>query len=176
MCPEISELNSVFSELEIVAPQSLITRIAHREHLSLHAVNLLREHGWRSKSGLGPSFASNPIQGIYSGSTAVFGMLQLACYLGAKTIVLIGVDFNYTPLSGVSEGDQELIADGKTNNHFRPDYVPKGVLAHPPNKKRQYKAFQSAQAYCEGKGVHIYNASRETQLDVFPKAELEAFL
>jgi hypothetical protein len=51
---------------------------------------------WPIVQAPGPNFSSDLSQSIGMTPTVIFSAIQLAAYMGAKVIILIGVDMNYT--------------------------------------------------------------------------------
>lgn len=122
-----------------------------------------------------PQFNPDPINGMFWGSTVVFTMIQWAIYLGSKEIYLLGVDFNFdVPKKQLVNEDNriELICEGE-NNHFHKDYRKIGEKWNLPNLETQVKSFTKAKANAEEHGIKIYNASRETKLEVFERINFD---
>lgn len=122
-----------------------------------------------------PQFNPDPINGMFWGSTVVFTMIQWAIYLGSKEIYLLGVDFSFElPKSQmVNEHNRiDLICEGEIN-HFHKDYRKIGEKWNLPNLEIQIKSFTKAKEYAQEHGIKIYNASRETKLDIFEKINFD---
>lgn len=122
-----------------------------------------------------PQFNPDPINGIFWGSTVVFTMIQWAIYVGSKEIYLLGVDFSFdVPKKQIiNEHNRiDLICEGEIN-HFHKDYRKIGEKWNLPNLEIQIKSFMKAKEYAQEHGIKIYNASRETKLDVFEKINFD---
>lgn len=118
-----------------------------------------------------PQFNPDPINGMFWGSTVVFTMIQWAIYLGSKEIYLLGIDFSFDvpKKQMVNEHNRiDLICEGEIN-HFHKDYRKIGEKWNLPNLEIQVKSFTRAKEYAQEHGIKIYNASRETKLDVFER-------
>jgi hypothetical protein len=115
---------------------------------------------------------------MFWGSTVVFTMIQWAIYLGSKEIYLLGVDFSFElpKKQIVNEYNRiDLICEGEIN-HFHKDYRKIGEKWNLPNLEIQIKSFTKAKKYAQEHGIKIYNASRETKLDVFERINFDEVL
>ncbi|MDC0933631.1 DUF115 domain-containing protein, partial [Arcobacteraceae bacterium] len=119
-------------------------------------------------------FSINPYSGMHSGSTVVFVMIEFAIYMGIKELYIIGLDFSFKLPSKIQD-KESLIAEGEVN-HFHKDYRKVGEKWTKPNMNLQRDAFLKAKEYAKSHGIKIYNASRETKLDVFEKINLDVLL
>ncbi|MBL8561126.1 MAG: hypothetical protein JNN06_02495, partial [Gemmobacter sp.] len=59
-------------------------------------------------------------------------------------------------------------------NHFHPDYRGQGERWHQPNLEVLEVSYRRALQVCTGLGIGIFNASRATELDVFPRVDFDA--
>ena len=114
---------------------------------------------------------------VYAGHTVTFNNLQLAFHLGLKTVYLIGMDFRFVlPSQSVDHSyNTALVSEGE-RNHFHPDYRKPGEIWTIPQLDHQKTAFESAKLHYERHGRKIYNASRETDLDVFERVDFDEVL
>ena len=122
-----------------------------------------------------PQFNPDPIDGIFWGSTIVYTMIQWAIYLGSKEIYLLGIDFCFdVPKKQIVNKNNriDLICDGEIN-HFHKDYRKIGEKWNLPNLETQVKSFTKAKEYAEEHDIKIYNASRETKLEVFERINFD---
>lgn len=107
------------------------------------------------------------------GSTVVFTQIQLALWMGAQKIVLVGVDFSFdVPKSG-RKSLKEIVSEGE-RNHFHEDYRIAGEKWNVPNLHFQQRAFEAASEKCKALGVELLNASPGTKLEAIQKVSLEA--
>lgn len=109
-----------------------------------------------------PGFSDNFTRGFFSGMTATYGIgIQLAAYMGASEIYLLGVDNSIT-------GN---LTD--SSNHFLEDY-------YSEDEKRLYEgvrfeqeklvmAYKKAEIYSRRHGFRIFNATRGGELEVFER-------
>nr|WP_247738598.1 MULTISPECIES: 6-hydroxymethylpterin diphosphokinase MptE-like protein [unclassified Shimia] len=117
-----------------------------------------------------PEFSTDLCRGIGWGSTVVYSQIQMALHMGCREIILIGIDHNYE-LPTKSDG-KVFVGEGE-QNHFHPDYRQPGEKWHPPNLDVLEVSYRKARKVCESRGVLIVNASRQTQLEVFQRADFD---
>ncbi|MDY0238323.1 MAG: DUF115 domain-containing protein [Campylobacterales bacterium] len=115
-------------------------------------------------------FNINPINGMYSGSTVVYVMLEFAIYMGIKELYIIGLDFSFNLPSKISS--KEIVSEGEIN-HFHKEYRSIGEKWTKPNMQKQEEAFIKVKEYCAKYDIKIYNASRSSKLDVFEKVNFD---
>ena len=118
-------------------------------------------------------FSTDLTRGVCWGSTITYSMLQMAVHMGFRDIYILGLDHSY--IEPATKQDGALISEGEVN-HFHPDYRKPGEKWHYPVLDRLENSYRFAKDYCESIGVSIYNASRSTKLDVFPRVDLDAVL
>ena len=92
--------------------------------------------------------------GLRTGMNSGYQAINLAVHFGAKKIVLLGYDMSVSP-------------DGK--HHCHPD--------HPVTRRSPYSSFldhfKTIVQPLKANGVSVLNATRRTELHVFPKVSLE---
>jgi len=125
-----------------------------------------------------PQISINPFSGFYWGSTVIYSMIQMAIYMGITEIYLLGIDFSFEIPKTASlncNNRQDLISEGEIN-HFHKDYRKIGEQWNLPNLDIQKKVFQKVKNYCDQNNLKIYNLSRESNLDIIPKVEIDSIL
>lgn len=154
-----------------------IDQLRLNKFFSSHMISLkkkMKDSTYFSLSYQQPAqFKTNPIFGIYSGSTVTYVMLEFAIYMGIKEIYLIGLDFNFELPNNVSS--KELICEGEMN-HFHKGYRKIGEKWTKPNLQLQRDAFLKAKDYCKKNNIKIYNVSKNTKLDVFESIDFEKII
>jgi hypothetical protein len=113
-------------------------------------------------------FSFTPDEYIYEGYTVTFVCLELAYFMGFKTVLLVGVDHNY---QYTGEPNAENTFRGVDFNHFDPLYFT-GHRWNNPDLKRSEEAYGMAKQAFEADGRRIVNLTDGTKLDVFEKGEL----
>ena len=91
-------------------------------------------------------------------NTVSFTAIQIAAYMGFKTIYLLGMDCDYTP-------------DCKGRTHF---YGLDPLAAGDHQQERSVDDFEAAKCYAESHGIKIYNATRGGNLEVFERVDFDS--
>ncbi len=116
-------------------------------------------------------FSEDCSECVYGGFSVVYFQLQLAFHLGIREVYLIGVDFNFDvpkPSGEVSIHGEVIVSEGE-RNHFHKDYRKPGETWTMPRLDKQLEAFMCANEAFDRNGGRVYNASRFTKLEVFPR-------
>lgn len=123
-------------------------------------------------------FSTNVLEGVYGGWTVVYPQIQLAFFMGIREIYLIGVDFSFkTPqATGKTCASGEILEHQGEANHFHPEYRKPGETWTVPKLDLQYRAFLAAKKSLERNGGCIFNASRKTELDIFPRIDFDKIM
>lgn len=128
-----------------------------------------------------PSMAVNPqdwdlVGGVSTGHSVLYWDLELAFWMGIREVYAIGLDFSFDvdskPTGQKAMGNDVLVAAGEIN-HFHPDYRPAGETWTMPQMDKQREDFKYALEKYKSDGGMIYNASRKTKLDVWPRVDFE---
>lgn len=123
-----------------------------------------------------PPFSKDIVQYIGGGYTVTYVNIQLAYYLGIREVYLIGIDFSFK-VPSVKHPDahygEVIISEGEIN-HFLPNYRKAGETWTVPRLDFQRIAFQKAKTEFDHVGRKIFNASRSTKLDVFPRVDFDS--
>jgi len=117
-------------------------------------------------------FGLNLVKPISSGGTVTFVALQTAYYLGFKEVVIIGMDHNFVD-KGTPNKTVERTAE-KDQNHFHPDYFPKGSKWQLPDLRRSEFAYALAREAFEKDGRRIIDATEGGKCQVFEKATFDS--
>lgn len=101
--------------------------------------------------------------------------MQLAHYLGASIIYLIGFDHNYVKPKAADRVDGPVITSATDDsNHFDPRYFGAGYRWHDPKVERMEKAYRVAKDFFNAHGVQIFNATAGGKLEVFPRVNFDS--
>lgn len=126
---------------------------------------------WRSYPGY-PQFSFHFLDDVYTGWSVLYVMLQLAVFLGVRRIVLVGVDGIKT-LPPVQFAGPVATSLGHDTDHFDSAYYGAGSRFHAPEPAKVHAAYSHAAARLAEQGIDIVNATPETTVESFPRAELE---
>jgi hypothetical protein len=117
-------------------------------------------------------FSYRPDQWVYEGYTVTFVSLQLAFWMGFKTVLLVGVDHRY---AYDGKPNKETVMTGDDPNHFDPEYF-KGARWNNPDLFMSEQAYGLAEIAYRQHGRKVINLTAGSDLNVFEKQELEAWL
>ena len=120
--------------------------------------------------GAPPKFSADAGNGLWSGGTITFDLMQLAAHMGASRIVLVGCDHDYKGEDGVDPKGLASAPGGV--NHFDPAYRIKGELVRPACIELMSRAFRHAAAWSKASGVAIVNATPGGALEAFDRVDL----
>jgi hypothetical protein len=154
---------------------AVINPLVIRQNLSdinnLSCMKFAREDMKVAGAQLKPStrepFSFAPLAWINEGYTVTYVCLQLAYWMGFRTIYLVGLDHRYQ-----YEGKpNETRTMGDDPNHFDPSYFA-GQQWQNPDLENSAKYYAIARKVYELDGRRIYNLTPNTALDVFTKGVL----
>ncbi len=116
------------------------------------------------------------LKGVKTGHSVLYWDLELAFWMGIREIYAIGLDFSFEvkskPTGEKAMGNDVLVSSGEAN-HFHPDYRPAGETWTMPKLDQQRKEFEQALEKYQSDHGMIYNASRKTKLDVWPRVDFD---
>jgi hypothetical protein len=104
------------------------------------------------------------------GGTVTYCAMQVAYFLGFKTVILIGVDHNF-PDAG--RPNKLVTSKAEDINHFHADYFGKGIKWQYPDLKESEKSYRIAKSEFENNERVILDATVGGYLDIFPKCEFD---
>jgi len=106
---------------------------------------------------------------VVEGHTVTHIALQIAYFLGYKTVLIVGCDHRFT-FSGLP--DKFNMMEGDDPNHFSKNYF-KGQVWNNPNLLMSEESFRAAKFFYEKDGRRIINLTPGTALHVFEKDNIE---
>jgi hypothetical protein len=117
-------------------------------------------------------FSFDPKNWIYEGGTVTYVALQLAYFMGFKTILLVGLDhyYQYTGLP-----NEEVVMEGNDTNHFVGNYFPPGTKWNNPDLVQSEISYTEARRVFEEDGRRIINLTPNSGESVFEKGELKDY-
>lgn len=120
-----------------------------------------------------PSFSADLARIAYVGGTVTYLCMQLAYYLGAAEVVLVGVDHSYVVPDDEPLDGNTITSTRDDVNHFHSDYFGKGKRWHLPRVDRMERAYVRARDAFEADGRRILNATKGGRLEVFPRVDYD---
>jgi hypothetical protein len=125
-----------------------------------------------SSSGY-PRFSCDPRYAIDQGSTVTYVAMQLAYFMGFKSVALIGCDHSF-----ITQGtDHQIVTSGAHDpNHFDPRYFSGGLLWQLPSISESEESYLRAKGFYERDQRVIYNCTVGGKLEIYPRISLGEFL
>ena len=105
--------------------------------------------------------------------TVTIACMQLAMHLGYKHIYLLGIDHNFDKI--ITENG-EVIIDPSVKNYFIEGYDQDVITEVQHDLGNTTRAYYDVRRFIDKTDVNIYNASRKTKLEAFPKVSFEEAL
>lgn len=136
--------------------------LKYNEKFEDYYIHLIDEPSYPNE----PHFSEDIVKGVYIGLTSVYDLgIQIAAYMGAKEIYLLGVD--NTMVGQITD----------ERNHFIKDY-------YNANEKELYRnrestvdkteqAYLAAERYSREHGFRIFNATRGGALEIFERVDFD---
>ncbi|MBT4922854.1 MAG: DUF115 domain-containing protein [Rickettsiales bacterium] len=115
-------------------------------------------------------FSEDVAEYVSNGSSVVCVAMQIACYMGAKEIYLYGVDHSFEYSKGAALWDSKSVRGD--NNHFIDNYRSNKKWRAPQTEEIE-DSYQMCKAWLKEHDISIFNISRKTKLDIFPKLNIE---
>ena len=111
---------------------------------------------------------------VGSGGTVTFSVLQLAAYLGAAKIVIIGLDHSYSKETRTLGKRVTETFKGEDINHFDPNYFKdqKWDLPNLDLNESSYRLFREESIKL---GIEVIDCTIDGKLHVFPKKPIEEY-
>ena len=151
-------------ETAFVSCHLLAGHALKNEYCSDKHLYLMPAFKWQRNAGiiqpqvvLSTGFSTDITQRIYWGYSVIFGAIQIAYYLGARRVVMVGVDMNYT-------GDP-----AKDYAHARND-TPNWTMEYDVHAKPMFEFFARELKRLD---VEFLNATLGGRVDCVPRVSLE---
>jgi hypothetical protein len=124
---------------------------------------------FRLRLELADRFGTTPLEALSSGGTVTYVSMQLAYFMGFREVILIGVDHNFVDKG--TPNVAEIREQQRDENHFDPNYFPRGSRWQPPDLLRSEIAYALARdtfAHADGR---IRDATVGGKCAVFERVE-----
>ena len=118
-------------------------------------------------------FSTDIQNGFGTSSTVTYSALQLAYYMGAKNVVLLGIDHSFATKGKPLTYERR---EGPDNNHFDPNYFASGGYWGVPDLDDSEIGYMKAKKAFESDGRKIYDATVGGKLDLFEKISISSAL
>ena len=116
----------------------------------------------------------DPIEvGFFRPNTITVSQIQLAMWLGAENIYVIGCDHSYAE---ERHANSAKLDHGSVSNHFDPRYRVKGEIVNSAAIEKMESDYEYVEQLAKKNNVKIKNISRKTALSTFELASVEQTL
>lgn len=176
-------MDSVIKSFNEYIPDYVFLPKSAQKYISNQIQNLSNEkvfvvnHVSRSSHDYKRAFSEDISEISYGGYTVLFFALQVIHYLGFKKVLLLGVDHNYSyaKVSATKEcsPNGRLIVHQEGSNHFHKNYFERGAVVGDVYLDEATVSFQMASDIYTKNQKEIINCSRKTNLNLFPRINLE---
>ncbi|MFT6802526.1 MAG: hypothetical protein ACJA2N_001715 [Salibacteraceae bacterium] len=116
-------------------------------------------------------FSNNFANVVGGGPTITYHALQLAYYLGANPVIIVGVDHSFHVSKGQSITYQK--SDEIDRNHFDPNYFDKNSIWGVPDLDNSEVVYTHAKKAFELDNRKIYDATIDGKLQIFEKISID---
>ena len=188
-CPSIgmNKINLIFSRVKwrpsyIVCNNGLVMRQAKNVYKGLEipifldfkglVLGLWGKHISYFLTRREDSFSDDFTLGVGASATVTYTALQLAYYMGASKIILVGIDHRFKGFNSDKSIQRIERYKGVDDNHFDPNYF-KNKYWGIPDLHDSEKGYNNAKIFFEEQGVEIYDATIDGALEVFTKISIE---
>jgi len=120
-----------------------------------------------------PKFSRDLGSVAHVGGTVTYLCIQLAYFLGAAEVVLVGVDHSYVVDDSEPVEGNTITSTQADVNHFHPDYFGEGKRWHLPRVDRMERAYIRSREVFEADGRVLLNATKGGRLEVFPRVDYD---
>ncbi|MEO1241793.1 MAG: 6-hydroxymethylpterin diphosphokinase MptE-like protein [Pseudomonadota bacterium] len=120
-----------------------------------------------------PHFSDNAARIVWVGGTVSYIAMQLAYFMGFKSVYLVGFDHSYSVPKEAEVKGRAITSTSDDPNHFHPDYFGKGYRWHDPRVDRMEQAYIRARAMYERAGRKLFNATVGGHLEVFDRVNFD---
>jgi hypothetical protein len=119
------------------------------------------------------SFSTNIMESLYSSGSVSYHMLQIAFYMGFSEVYLLGHDYNFKGAISKTKDLSFLKEPENSQHYFIKDYIRENEKKPGQDPEEIYHGMEKAKMLYEGSGRKVYNATRNTYLDVFKLINFE---
>ncbi|MDB4343881.1 DUF115 domain-containing protein [Schleiferiaceae bacterium] len=120
-------------------------------------------------------FSENVTKFFGSAGTVTFSAIQLAVFLGARRIIIVGMDHNYMDHDNGKSVSKIEKFKGKDINHFDPNYFQNHFWGT-PNLYRSEEGYRMARRQCENLGIEIFDCTIDGKCKIFEKRDINEFV
>lgn len=143
-----------------------------RKHFSKSQKNIFFIY----KSIFGKSFGKNISKSLNPAATVTYAALQIIYYMGFKEVIIIGMDHNFKTKSKNKPNKIELRTETIDENHFNPNYFPKGSKWETPDLVSSEFYYKLAKKEFEKNDRLIVDCTIGGKCNIFSKGNIQNYV
>jgi hypothetical protein len=127
------------------------------------------------KSFMGNDFGKDISKSLNPAATVTYAALQIIFYMGFSEVIIIGMDHNFETKKKNRPNEMEIRDEDVDNNHFHPNYFPKGSKWETPDLVSSEYFYKIARKQFENDGRKIFDCTINGKCQVFEKRNISDF-
>jgi hypothetical protein len=127
------------------------------------------------KSFAGNNFGVDMSKSLNPAATVTYAALQIIYYMGFSEVIIIGMDHNFETKNKNRPNETEVRDEEVDNNHFHPNYFPKGSKWETPDLISSEYFYKIARKQFENDGRKIFDCTINGKCQVFEKRKISDF-
>ena len=171
VCEDINIFNDCINEINDIESEYKFIPINHHfyDNINIDNAYYFNPNYYRDND-YPNSFSTDISKQMDSVGTVTFTCINIAVYMGFKTIYLVGVDHNYQV---TIDENGNTVVDKDAKDYFCDDYDNdiKNIVIH--DMGNNTRAYRKAKKACDEIGVKVFNATRGGKLEVFERRNLD---
>jgi len=116
------------------------------------------------------AFSTDLEDAFGNSATVTYSALQLAYWMGADPVVLVGVDHSFKFTGPVATYQKR---EGADENHFDPNYFKSGTAWGTPDLDQSEVDYKNARKAFEADGRRVFDATVDGKLTIFDRISIE---
>lgn len=127
------------------------------------------------KSFTGKNFGRDISKSLNPAATVTYAALQIIFYMGFSEVIIIGMDHNFETKKKNRPNETEVRDEEVDNNHFHPNYFPKGSKWQTPDLISSEYFYKMAKKEFEKDGRKIVDCTVNGKCNIFEKGNIEDY-
>ena len=127
------------------------------------------------KSLFGHKFGYDISKSLNPAATVTYAALQIIYYMGFSEVIIIGLDHNFKTKTNIPN-TEELRNEEKDENHFHPNYFPKGSKWETPDLTSSEYYYNVANKIFNKKKRRIIDCTINGKCPIFEKGDIRNYI
>jgi len=175
-----------FTNTYLVSINNLVLKQFHEELKKLDIVKFINWDArklFKDRSDIyyiykrffGSSFGKEMHNSLTPAATVTYAALQIIYYMGFTEVIIIGMDHNFTSRSKIPN-TKEIRTEKVDENHFHPDYFPKGSKWETPDLKSSEYFYSISRDVFEKDCRKIIDCTVGGKCTIFQKGDIKDYI